>query len=445
LNNLNVFGQTINTQSISTILTLQTYVYIPTGTQNLCIFSLDDVNQSGLNNPNMNTDVANCFYLWFKGGSNNLQTQMYYYFRSDTLSIPINITNNSCGEITLNKWNKIMFVFGGSYIALYINNKETFRQQVGGGSFIPQKNFAINLGPYYSYTNSPGFVSVNTNIQNSNSGTAFLDTRVILSAHSKEFIEYFSTTAEGHQFVTNNIPNKEIELAYLLSKQFSIVNTPLICENDITTSGVHNSFGKNNFYAESTFLDSVHFYSDVIFDKNVTYVVDSSLVNMWEIFSEGSITNNKKAALLIQNAGGLSPPPSGSTNFPSMLVYNSNNRITDNTNTQNLVFSISGESVSIGENYGTSNFNVSGSSNFNGNCNITGNLGIGITDNTYKLSVIGNSLLDGRLTVRGKTIHENGSEITGNLIHSGGNIHTNSTIDASSVIIQNYSELRKNY
>lgn len=403
LNSSNAFGQTIDSQAISNILTLQTYIYIPDGTENLCIFALDDVYQSGLNNPDMNSDDANCFYLWFKGGSNNLQTQMYYYYRNDILNTPINITNDACGTIELNKWNKITFVFGGSYIALYINNKQTFQQSVGGGSFIPQKNFAINLGPRYNY--SSGFDMINssaTNQQNNDTGAAFIDTRVILNAHSKEFIEYFSTSADGHQFVFNNIPNKENEISYLLSNKYSIVNTPFLCENDITTTGKHNSFGTNNFYAGSNFLDSVRFFSNVTFDKPVTYVVDSSVVNMWEIYSNGDITNSKKAALLIENAGGFNQPSSGNANFPSMLVYNSNNRITENTNTQNLVFSISGESVSIGEKYGTSNFNVTGSSNLNG-----------------------------PVTINGELVH------AGNISHGGGDINTDGNVKAGNVTAGN--------
>jgi len=64
------------------------------------------------------------------------------------------------------------------------------------------------------------------------------------------------------------------------------------------------------------------------------------------------------------------------TQMPSILVYNSINRIQDTTNTDNLVFSISGDNVSIGPNYGGNTFNVTGDSLFDGDTSIVGNLNI---------------------------------------------------------------------
>jgi len=187
LNTLNAFGQTINTQSISTILTFETFIYIPEGTNNFCIFALDDINQTGLNNQ------SDCFYLWYnkihsnQPGSN--QTQIQYYHRpSNTNNVVVDISNNSFGEITPNAWHKLMVVFGGSYIALYIDGVQTNSVRVGGGSYIPDKPIAFNLGS-------------SSNILSTTNGTGpmLLDTKISLKANTQDFIEYLANPGNGHQ------------------------------------------------------------------------------------------------------------------------------------------------------------------------------------------------------------------------------------------------------
>ena len=161
LNTINAIGQTENTQQISTILTFETFVYIPDGTENFCIFALDDIKQHGMFLPsNDGSYSTDCFYLWYKGGSYSNQTQIYY--RHDNVdnnnnnnnnNTSVDISNNECGELATDKWHKLMVVFGGSYIAIYIDGIQTYMRLVTGGSYIPNKPIAFNLGSIYSPVN----------------------------------------------------------------------------------------------------------------------------------------------------------------------------------------------------------------------------------------------------------------------------------------------------
>ena len=260
LNTINAFGQAANTQSISTNLTIETFIYIPNSTTNFCIFALDDINQSGLNHIGTgNSNNGNCFYLWYNKGSSNNNTlnkaQIYYRNQPSFTNsyITIDISSNDCGNITPNTWHKISMVFGGSYIALYIDSTQTFYQQITGGSYIPDKPFAINLAKISA-------IDVNVNAD----GPMLLDTTISLKANTKEFIEYLASPGDGHQYSTSKLPNSgSNELIYLLSDEYIIFNAPVSCETDVNIAGVLNNYGTNNLYAQSNFFDTAHFYGDV--------------------------------------------------------------------------------------------------------------------------------------------------------------------------------------
>ena len=370
LNTINAFGQTINTQSISTILTFETFIYIPEGTNNFCIFALDDINQTGLNTNGNRTD---CFYLWYnKTGSTNQTQMLYYHTPSNSNNVVVDISNNSFGEITSNEWHKLMVVFGGSYIALYIDGVQTNSVRVGGGSYIPDKPIAFNLGS-------------SSNILSTTNGTGpmLLDTKISLKANTQDFIEYLANPGNGHQYASNQIPNSNANtLVYLLSDEFIGFNAPITCETDVTVAGVLNSYGTHNLYAQSNFFDTAHFYGGVTFESNTAIVYDSSAVGNIEIYSQGANTNNK-ASLLIENAGGVSPLTGNNIHMPSMLVYNTINLITNTSDTNGLIFSISGDNVSVGQLYGQNTFDVGGNASF------MGNVGIQTSNPSYTLDVSG--------------------------------------------------------
>jgi hypothetical protein len=442
LNTLNTLGQTENNETISTILTFETFVYIPTGTTNFCIFALDDIYQHGLYqaSPDYSSD---CFYLWYKGGSFGSQTQMYYHF--DNSNNTIDISNNNCGSLDANKWHKIMVVFGGSYIAIYIDGLQTNKWLTSGGSYVPDKPIAFNLGTLYSkYSvpygqggNIPQSQLLSTNVQTSvnninDVGPMLLDAKISLKANTQEFIEYLANPGNGHKYATSRVPNSnQNSLIYLLSNEFIGFNANLTCESNAIVNGELTTYGETNVYAQSNFHDTAHFYGNVIFDTSATLVYDSSLASHIDIFSSAAYVNannnTNKASLLIQNAGGLPE----NTQMPSILVYNSINPVQDTTNTDNLVFSISGDNVSVGPNYGGNTFNVTGDSLFNGDTNIAGNLNIvgntthGGGNFTHDGTMYLNNLaVSGQTTMVGKVDISNNVSIDGSLnVTNDANIH----------------------
>ena len=430
LNTLNSFSQTENTESISSILTFETFLFIPTGTENFCIFALDDVEQHGLYESSEQYSSNDCFYLWYKGGEtygNTLQT--YYYY--DTSGNVTEIKEDNCGEIVPDTWHKITVVFGGSYIALYIDGKQTFQQVIYNGSYsyIPDKPIAFNLSSLYSKIPAPyGMVAfslpIQTNTQLGDTGPMLLDAKISLKANTKEFIEYLANPGNKHQYATSRIPNSdEKRLLYLLSDEMVGFNAPVTCENEVAIAGKLTSFGETNIYAQSNFHDITRFYGDVIFDSSMTKIVyDSSAIGHLEILSNQDSTNT---SILVQN-------DSNNNNMPSMLVYNTENPIRDINETENLIFSISGENVSIGQIYGQNTFDVNGDSSF------LGNVGIGTDSPTTTLDVQGNTRLNGLLTIlkEGIVVESGGLNVNGD-----GLSVTNGKITANNGIIVKDSAL----
>ena len=132
----------------------------------------------------------------------------------------------------------------------------------------------------------------------------------------------------------------------------------LFVKNTLSVGGQLNSYGTNNFYSQSNFYDKATFYNGIISDASNTLVYDASAVSNINILSLATATN-EAASFMICNGGGMDPPQSNS--MASMLVYNANQLQEKATlGTDNLVFSISGENVSVGETFGTNTFDVSG-------------------------------------------------------------------------------------
>ena len=410
LNTLNAFSQTENTESISSILTFETFLFIPSGTENFCIFALDDLGQHGLyqtENEILDGNYSSdCFYLWYKGGENGNQLQTYYYYdNNDNITT---ITNNNCGEIVPDTWHKMTMVFGGSYIALYIDGKQTFQNPVPNGSYIPDKPIAFNLGPLTeTFSDSTdGVTNIGTTSVTSvttaynylitpiGGGPMLLDAKISLKANTKEFIEHMYNPGNGHQYATSRVPNSDEKyLSYLLSNEMIGFNAQVTCENDVAIAGKLTSYGETNIYAPSTFHDITRFYGDVEFNSDTTIVWNSEAINHLEILSAQDSTNT---SILVQN-------DYNNNNMPSMLVYNTENSINDISETENLIFSISGENVSIGEIYGQNTFDVKGNSSF------LGNVGIGKANPESTLDV------DGSVSISGVTKIDNSLNVANNI------------------------------
>ena len=451
LNTLNSFSQTENTESISSVLTFETFLFIPTGTENFCIFALDDLVQSGLyQNPSSDDESSpDCFYLWYKGGETYGNTLQTYYSHNNSDNVT-EIKEDNCGEIVPDTWHKITVVFGGSYIALYIDGKQTFQHVISNGSYsyIPDKPITFNLGPLIEpFSNGPvtssndnGFGSNNLTtdmttyykylITSDGTGPMLLDAKVSLKANTKEFIEYMYNPGNGHQYASSRVPNSdEKRLLYLLSGEMVGFNAPVTCENDVAIAGKLSSFGETNIYAQSNFHDITRFYSDVIFESSMTKIVyDSSAIGHLEILSNQDSTNT---SILVQN-------DSNNNNMPSMLVYNTENPITEISETENLIFSISGENVSIGEIYGQHTFDVKGDSSF------LGKVGIGKPNPETTLDVEGQITSSGKISGNGG-IHSGSNNASGFFVNSNDTqeLSYDDIKDARGYIGTNYSNGQK--
>lgn len=156
--------------------------------------------------------------------------------------------------------------------------------------------------------------------------------------------------------------------------------------NDTLTVNGDASFNNPVFINDTlTVYGDTSFNSNVIFDGSSSIVFDASTA----IYIHGPIYNSgpthivydlsEAASLIINtdNGGGSLPPGTnaaleiksinslGGTVLPSLLAYTGGTIYPGD-----LVFSISYDKVSVGDEFGNSNFNVKGSSYFNGNVGI---------------------------------------------------------------------------
>ena len=459
-NTANVFGTTsITGPSITTAMTVASYIYIPSGTQNFTIFALDDSAQTGLQNYSLDAsanDISHhMFYLWYRGDG---YIQMAYYYSYTTVyddpNSPITHISNkykyintaidgtTIDSIVKDKWSKFQMIFNGSSLDLYIDGKEIFHVPTGTASFIPDKPMSINLGPYYLYTTDvPGTPAgtpgntFKTNWQSpADTGVQLLDYKIANYAVSKTLIEFLAdpVAGRGHQFVKTQQPNSTGEMIYLLSKEAILFDAPTLCQDTLNVGGQLNSYGSNNFYSKNQFFDVAHFHKGVIIDGSSVIINSAqSAVGNLDIFSTGSATN-KPASLFICNAGGMNPLTTGNSSMPTMLAYNADIPPTGNS-TNGLIFSISGENVSVGEIFGTNTFDVSGNSVFQGDVGIYDNLSvtrsatIGQNVDIVGGATIGTSaVIGGTATIGSNAIIDGNAEI-GQNAEIGGNLGIGTT------------------
>ena len=172
----------------------------------------------------------------------------------------------------------------------------------------------------------------------------------------------------------------------LVRTPFAINNTLRISDTIGTDPSVNTIFdssiivnGDASFNGTSDFNGTVDFNEDVIFNGSITnngptrIVIDISQTEYLTINSNtGILPTDVISSLLLQN----------DSQRPSMLAYNITNTTTlDTITTNNLIFSISGDTVSVGEGFGDSTFNVFGDANISDICsnvfisNVTQSLG----------------------------------------------------------------------
>ena len=185
------------------------------------------------------------------------------------------------------------------------------------------------------------------------------------------------------------------------------------------------------FYSQSNFYDKATFYNGIVSDASNTLVYDASAVSNINILSLEPATS-QAASFMICNTGGMDPLPTvGTENMASMLVYNANQLQEKATlGTNNLVFSISGENVSVGPTFGTNTFDVKGISRFEGDVVMDNNLHLGgdaiIGQNA---DIVGDAIIGGNTEIGGYVDISGNTDISGNVdIGGNANIGQSATI-----------------
>jgi hypothetical protein len=247
----------------------------------------------------------------------------------------------------------------------------------------------------------------------------------------------------------NNIlsNNKQATNTLTIPQQLGISNTALeqygnvydmsnTFLNNTQIGGTLNVTGDMNVNSTAIFYETVYFNKGVV-DSCNTIIYDNSAVSHIDIFTTSNYTS-QKASIFIQNALG---DTNSDHRIPSMLIYNQepiSNGLVNTASMENLIFSISGENVSIGEIYGQNTFDVGGNSSFLGKVSIGKSETSMVTSNSATLDVNGSVIISGETSVQGSldvshNITSNGSIIldqpsssinigeSGNQIHIGNN------------------------
>jgi len=234
---------------------------------------------------------------------------------------------------------------------------------------------------------------------------------------------------------TNNIlsNNKQATNTLTIPQQLGISNTTIEQYGDVhdisntvlnntQIGGILDISGQMKVYNEATFHETAYFYKGVV-DSCNTIIYDTSAVNHIDIFTTKDDTNHT-ASIFIQNAHGV---PNSDYHMPSMLVYNQQpltNQAMSTASMENLIFSISGENVSIGKIYGQNTFDVSGNSSFLGKVGIGKSETSMVTSNSATLDVSGSVSISG-----------------GTIIHGSLDVSQNITSNASIILDQSSSSI----
>ncbi|MDA9072367.1 tail fiber domain-containing protein [bacterium] len=177
-----------------------------------------------------------------------------------------------------------------------------------------------------------------------------------------------------------------------------ISNTVL---NNTQIGGTLDITGEMKVYNKSYFKNTAYFTQGAMFDSSInTIIYDTSAVNHIDIFTTSDDTSHT-ASIFIQNARGVT---NNDHHMPSMLVYNQQpltNQPMSTASMENLIFSISGENVSIGEIYGQNTFDVGGNSSFLGKVGIGKSETSMVTLDSATLDVSGSVSISGQTSIHG--------------------------------------------
>ena len=353
---------------------------------NNIISSASGQNTTGISNESLYISIPN---------ANGNHTGSIYFTASQNIGLT-GVTRSSSiykeFDITkyYNRWCTIEFSLGGTSVECFINSDSILSlPYVPSATFVPETKFYINNGPYFPYNdNSTGLVTGKqiTNKYNISSPTnnspiasllAYKIGNFTIGNQSDSTVFADAVNQLESEEYTPTLPNASNKyLNYLIGGGTNYLAQTLTLNNGLTNNGFTNNIGLSNNFGSSQFYGAATFYGGInIIDSSVNLVIDASSVAHLNIYTyPGSTTN--EGSLTISNAV--------STN-PSMLVYNSSTgQQIQPTSTgwpeQGLIFSISGENVSVGKGFGDSSFNVFGDSVMDGNLTVGDSLSVtGVT------------------------------------------------------------------
>jgi|UniRef100_A0A6C0CWQ0 hypothetical protein len=444
-NTQNIFG-TDPGNSVSYAITVSSYIYISSDASNFCFFGMDNLNQDALtNNGNITTGISNeSFYLWYP--DNDGKATIYYTTISPASDQPYGFSSQV--DIVLkDKWHALTLTLNGQYVYINQNGNTVFKRAFSVGTKVPNQPIAINLSSksYDSNTNS-----IISNSATNYGNIQLLDYNIFNFSADPSTVQQISQFRDSIKTINNaNEPNRNLYLNYTIGENINYLASKIIAGNGIGNNGSLTNFGEFNNFSIANFYDKTTFYGPVTFDSSTNIVYDSSINSTLEIYTLPGKAGTVTSSFLIENAGAV---PGNSFN-PTMVVYNgTSTQINPPLTTQGLVFSISGENVSVGDIFGSHTFDVSGSSNLNGNLTVSGSVGIGkLTPNSdYRLDMYGNLLLTAKGTgvsqqptltlqydtspytyISSSSITDPTSSFSGQLTFQAGSFSFNNSIDVS--------------
>ena len=412
-NTQNVFGIDPG-NSISYAITAASYIYVSSDASNFCFFGMDNFNQDALtNNGNISTGISNeSFYLWYP--DNDGKATIYYTTINSASGKTYGFSTQS--DIVLkDQWHSLSLTLNGQYVYINQNGKTVFNEPVSVGTKVPDQPIAINLSSK-SYDSNTKTVITNGS---TNSGIIqLLDYNITNYSSDPATVSQIKEFRDRIETVNNsNLPNRKTFLNYAIGENINYLTSKIIAGNGIGNNGSLTNYGEFNNFSIANFFDTTTFYGNVQFDSSTSLVYDSSLNSSLEIYTLQGKAGHVTSSFLIENAGAV---PGNSFN-PTMVVYNGTSaQINTPLPTQGLVFSISGENVSVGDIFGSHTFDVSGSSYLHGNLTIndTQNGGYG----SYPTSI--NGIGAGSIVLRNAFSDGNGNGSTG-IVFRGPTNHGN--------------------
>ena len=377
-NTESAFGVNNPVESISSALLINTFLYVSSETKNFCLCAIDDISQNNLrSNEQLSFDTSpatglsgECLYIWYPDYDGSGRVLFISKNNNPNDSTPFSAITYTFTPI-FDEWHEFTTCLAGNsiYTSLNGNIMNSNSTAYTNGTFIPNNPISINLAPYY-------FDPTDASNPIQNSGTYGPQTGSVKLLEYK--IANFAATANNiqsiQQFITKNsfgtgfnLPNKNGYLDYVLNKDITFFTNQILSDGGLNNNGQFNNYGMFQNFSTSIFYDDTYFKGNVYFQAPTTSLFDSSLVKQLTIFSP--VGSDVTHSFLIENGGAAD---SNATFNPTMLVYNRN---TNNTtfDTNGLMFSISGENVSIGDIFGSNTLDISGNvAIHNGNLTMEG-------------------------------------------------------------------------